>query len=129
MAPSSNFAVENGFGERVVSWIREYVQVNNVKLDVKNEEYSLISKNFGIFEIISWKGDWNDARKIILKASKKMKIKVIDPGYHEKNNLLMSFIGASKEYGKVFSKGSFVGIVTLGVKSGKLVIKDEKRSS
>jgi hypothetical protein len=129
LAPSSNFAVENGFGESVVSWIREYVQTNNAKFEVKNEEYSLISKNFGIFEIISWKGDWNYARKIILKASKKMKIKVIDPGYHEKNNLLMSFIGASKEYGKVFSKGSFVGIVTLGVKSGRLVIKDEKRSS
>jgi len=129
LAPSSRFAVESGFGEKAVSWIREYVQANDVKLDVKNEEYTLISKNFGIFEIISWKGDWNDARKIILKASKKMKIKVIDPGYHEKNNLLMSFIGVSKEYGKVFSKGSFVGIVTLGIKSGKLIIKDEKRSS
>lgn len=128
MVHTSNFAVEEGYGEKVVTWIREYVQESDVKLDVKTENYSLISKNFGNFDIISWKGEWREARKIILKVSKKMKIKVIDPGYHEKNNLLMSFIGASKEYGKVFSKGGFIGVVTLGVKSGRWVIKSERTS-
>ena len=90
------------------------------------EGYQVCTKNFGNFEIISWSGNWSDARKIIIKSSTKLSMKVIESGYHQKDNLLLSFFGLGKEFAKVYKKGNYIGALVLGTRSGKWYVKSEK---
>ena len=126
MAGSDNFGVENGMGHRAVDWMNSYSKEKKMEFKAKLEGYQILSKNFGDFEIISWRGNWSDARKIIIKASTKLSMKVIESGYHQKDNLLISFFGFGKEFGKVYKKGNYIGTIVLGMRSGKWYIKSEK---
>jgi hypothetical protein len=126
MASSDNFGVENGMGHRAVEWMNSYSKEKKMEFKAKLEGYQILSKNFGDFEIISWRGNWSDARKIIIKASTKLSMKVIESGYHQKDNLLISFFGFGKEFGKVYKKGNYIGSIVLGMRSGKWYIKSEK---
>jgi hypothetical protein len=126
MAGSDNFGVENGMGHRAVEWMNSYSKEKKMEFKAKLEGYQILSKNFGDFEIISWRGNWSDARKIIIKASTKLSMKVIESGYHQKDNLLISFFGFGKEFGKVYKKGNSIGTIVLGMRSGKWYIKSEK---
>ena len=126
MAGSDNFGVENGMGHRAVEWMNSYSKEKKMEFKAKLEGYQISSKNFGDFEIISWRGKWSDARKIIVKASTKLSMKVIESGYHQKDNLLISFFGFGKEFGKVYKKGNYIGTIILGIRSGKWYIKSEK---
>jgi hypothetical protein len=62
----------------------------------------------------------------MLKASSKLKIKVLESGYHEKGNLLSSFFGVSVEFAKIYRNGNLVGQIELKLKSGKWIAKSEK---
>jgi len=126
MAGADNFGVENGMGHRAVEWMNSYSKEKKMEFKAKLEGYQILSKNFGDFEIISWRGNWSDARKIIIKASTKLSMKVIESGYHQKDNLLISFFGFGKEFGKVYKKGNYIGTIVLGMRSGKWYIKSEK---
>jgi len=126
MASTDNFGVENGMGHRAVEWMNSYSKEKKMEFKAKLEGYQILSKNFGDFEIISWRGNWSDARKIIIKASTKLSMKVIESGYHQKDNLLISFFGFGKEFGKVYKKGNYIGTIVLGMRSGKWYIKSEK---
>ena len=126
MAGTDNFGVENGMGHRAVEWMNSYSKEKKMEFKAKLEGYQILSKNFGDFEIISWRGNWSDARKIIIKASTKLSMKVIESGYHQKDNLLISFFGFGKEFGKVYKKGNYIGTIVLGMRSGKWNIKAEK---
>ena len=127
MAGADNFAVEQGMGERAVVWMNSFSAKSNMNFECMLEGYSIVTIHFGTFEVVSWKGEWSDARKIIVKASHKLGMKVIEGGYHQKDNILMSLIGASKEYAKVYRRGTFIGTLVLGKKSGHWVIVFEKR--
>jgi len=126
MAGTDNFGVENGMGHRAVEWMNSYSKEKKMEFKAKLEGYQILSKNFGDFEIISWRGNWSDARKIIIKASTKLSMKVIESGYHQKDNLLISFFGFGKEFGKVYKKGNYIGTIVLGMRSEKWYIKSEK---
>jgi hypothetical protein len=126
MAGTDNFGVENGMGHRAVEWMNSYSKEKKMEFKAKLEGYQISSKNFGDFEIISWRGNWSDARKIIIKASTKLSMKVVESGYHQKDNLLISFFGFGKEFGKVYKKGNYIGTIILGMRSGKWYIKSEK---
>jgi hypothetical protein len=126
MAGTDNFGLENGMGHRAVEWMNSYSKERKMEFKAKLEGYLISSKNFGDFEIISWRGNWSDARKIIIKASTKLSMKVIESGYHQKDNLLISFFGFGKEFGKVYKKGNYIGTIVLGTRSGKWYIKSEK---
>ena len=126
MASTDNFGVENGMGHRAIEWMNSYSKEKKMEFKAKLEDYQISSKNFGDFEIISWRGNWSDARKIIIKASTKLSMKVIESGYHQKDNLLISFFGFGKEFGKVYKKGNYIGTIVLGMRSGKWYIKSEK---
>ena len=126
MAGSDNFGVENGMGHRAVEWMNSYSKEKKMEFKAKLEGYQISSKNFGDFEIISWRGKWSDARKIIVKASTKLSMKVMESGYHQKDNLLMSFFGFGNEFGKIYKKGNYIGTIVLGIRSGKWYIKSEK---
>jgi hypothetical protein len=126
LARADNFAVEQGKAEKAIEWMNSYAKKNNKNLEVKREGYLLPTTRFGNFEFISWKGDWSAARSIMLKASSKLNMKVLEAGYHQKGNLLSSFFGVSSEFGKVYRSGTLIGQIELGSKSGKWIVKSER---
>ena len=79
MKDSETFGIEKGHGEEVVAWLNE--QSKNGKFEARLYGYSVATKNFGEFELFSWRGEVHLARKLIVKASKRFKIKVIEGGY------------------------------------------------
>ena len=87
MANSETFGVEKGHGEKIVGWLNEQSKTQNIKLEARLYNYEVSTKNFGYFEMFSWMGDVQIARKMIIKASKKFKIKVIEGGYKPKEKL------------------------------------------
>jgi hypothetical protein len=88
MRDSETFGVEKGHGEQVVSWLNEQAKSQSIKLEARLYGYSISTKNFGDFEMFSWIGDVQIARKMIIKASKRFKIKVIEGGYKPKEKLI-----------------------------------------
>ena len=84
MKDSETFGVEKGYGEEVVSWLNEQSQERNLKLEARLYGQNMPTTNFGTFEMFSWIGDVQTARKLIVKASKRFKVKVIEGGYKTK---------------------------------------------
>jgi len=76
---SETFGIEKGHGEEVINWLNE--QSKDGKFEARLYGYSITTKNFGEFEMFSWRGEVQIARKLIIKASKRFKIKVIEGGY------------------------------------------------
>ncbi len=88
MSDSETFGVEKGHGEEVVSWLNNQAKTQGVKLEARLYGYEISTKNFGDFEMFSWMGDVQIARKMIIKASKRFKVRVIEGGYKPKEKLL-----------------------------------------
>lgn len=126
MTNANNFALEQGKSAKAIDWMNSYAKMKNRKLEVKLENYSLSTLKFGNFDAISWNGDWSAARLIIVKASSKLNMKVIEAGYHKKGSLISSLLGGSDEIAKVYSGGKLVGNIVLKSKSGKWIVKSEK---
>lgn len=126
MATTDNFAIEQGKAQRAIEWLNSYATKNNKKLEVKLEGYLLSTTQFGNFEVVSWKGEWSTARNLIIRASKKLNIKVVEAGYHVKGQLLPSLFGISREFAKVYSGGTIIGNLELGTRSGRWIVKGEK---
>ena len=76
---SETFGIEKGHGEEVIKWINEQSKEGN--FEARLYGYSISTNNFGEFEMFSWVGDVQIARKLIIKASKRFKIRVIEGGY------------------------------------------------
>ena len=87
MSDSETFGVEKGHGEEVVAWLNENAKSQKTKLEARLYGYDLSTKNFGEFEMFSWIGDVQTARKMIIKASKRFKVKVIEGGYKPKEKV------------------------------------------
>jgi len=125
LAEADSFAVEHRKVQDAIKWMNAYANKNNYKFEAKLAGYSMQTVKFGSFELITWSGDWSAARNIIKKASKQLRAKVIESGYHEKRDLLSAMFGASSEYGKVYSNGNQVGQIEMNRKAGRWVIKSE----
>lgn len=126
MTSANNFALEQGKSAKAIDWMNSYAKMKNRKLEIRSENYSLSTLKFGNFDAISWNGDWSAARLIIVKASSKLNMKVIEAGYHKKGSLISSLLGGSDEIAKVYSGGNLVGNIVLKSKSGKWIVKSEK---
>jgi len=87
MGDSETFGIEKGYGEEVISWLNEQSKKQSWKLEARLYGYTISTKNFGEFEMFSWIGDVQIARKLINKASKRFKIKVIEGGYKPKEKI------------------------------------------
>ena len=87
MANSETFGVEKGHGKEVVSWLNEQAELQSIKLEARLYNHSIITENFGEFEMFSWIGNVQNARKMIIKASKRFKVKVIEGGYKPKDKI------------------------------------------
>jgi len=87
MAVSETFGIEKEHGEEVIVWLNEQAKSQKTKLEARLYGYSISTKNFGDFEMFSWVGDVQIARKLIIKASKRFKVKVIEGGYKPKEKV------------------------------------------
>jgi hypothetical protein len=126
LTSANNFALEQAKSGKAIEWMNSYAKIKNKKFEARLEEYSLSTLKFGNFDAIYWKGDWSAARSIIIKASSKLNMKVIESGYHKKGNLVSSLFGGSDEIAKVYSGGNLIGNIVLKSKSGKWIVKSEK---
>ena len=88
MRGSESFGVEEGYGTKLVEWLNEEASKQNLKFEARLYGYNLTTQNFGTFEMFSWIGNVQSARKLIVKASKRFKIKVIEGGYKTKEKIL-----------------------------------------
>ncbi len=88
MKDSETFAVESGYGEKVIEWLNGEAKKANKKFEARLYDHTITTQNFGSFEMFSWMGDTQFARKLIVKASKRFKIKVIEGGYKTKERIL-----------------------------------------
>jgi hypothetical protein len=88
MRNSETFAVENGFGQKAMEWLNEEAKKVNRKFEARLYDHTITTQNFGSFEMFSWMGDVHVARKLVVKVSKRFKIKVIEGGYKTKERIL-----------------------------------------
>ena len=88
MGDAETFGVEKGYGEQAVQWMNEEAEKLDWKFEARLYGYEIETKNFGPFEMFSWIGDTKAARSLVIKASKRFKIKVIEGGYKAKEIML-----------------------------------------
>ena len=85
---SETFGIEKGYGQQVIEWLNEESRKSKLKFEARLYNEDIETKNFGTFEMFSWIGDVQVARKLIIKASKRFKIKVIEGGYKTKEKII-----------------------------------------
>ena len=125
MRDSETFGIEKGHGEEVISWLNE--QSKNSKFEARLYGYTVSSKNFGEFELFSWRGEVQLARRLIIKASKRFKIKVIEGGYKPTERI---FRMKKFDYAKVRKGDRTIGQIEFEVSrfgNGQWEIKSEER--
>ena len=84
---SETFGIENGCGKEVIEWLNDEAKKDKLKFEARLYGQQIKTQNFGEFELFSWVGDVQIARKMIVKASKRFKIKVIEGGYKTKEKI------------------------------------------
>lgn len=127
MGDSETFGIEKGYGEEVVKWLNEQAKVNGSKLEARLYGYIVSTKNFGDFEMFSWIGDVQIARKMINKASKRFKIKVIEGGYKPKERI---FQMKKFDYAKIRKDEKTIGQIEFEASrfgKGEWEVKNEER--
>ena len=127
MRDSETFGVEKGHGEEVVNWLNVQAKNQKPKLEARLYGYSISTKNFGDFEMFSWMGDVHIARKMIIKASKRFKVKVIEGGYKPKERV---FRMKKFDYAKVKKGDKTIGqleFIASRFGNQHWEIKDEER--
>ena len=90
MAGSETFGVESGFIDEVLGWMNSEAKKRKSKFEARAYNYEITTKNFGTFDMFSWIGDVKVARNLIIKASKRFKVKVIEGGYRTKEKVIKS---------------------------------------
>jgi cell division protein YceG involved in septum cleavage len=127
MGNSETFGVQKGHGKEIVEWLNDQSKTQNTKLEARLYNYEISTKNFGDFEMFSWIGDVQIARRLIIKASKKFKIKVIEGGYKPKEKV---FKMKKFDFAKVKKGDKTIGQLELAVSrfgNAQWEIQDEER--
>lgn len=81
MAGSESFGVQEGHGARVVAWINEHAARQGARLEARLYGHTVRTQNFGSFEMFSWMGDVKAARRAVVRASRRFRVRVIEGGY------------------------------------------------
>ena len=127
MGNSETFGVQKGHGKEIVEWLNQQSKTQNSKLEARLYNYEISTKNFGDFEMFSWMGDVQIARRMIIKASKKFKIKVIEGGYKPKEKV---FRMKKFDFAKVKKGDKTIGQLEFAVSrfgNAQWEIQDEER--
>jgi len=124
---SETFGIEKGFGQKVILWINEQAKKNKSKFEARLYDYDITTKNFGTFEMFSWIGDIQVVRNLVVKASKRFKVKIIEGGYKPKER---TFTMKKSDYAMVRKGDKVLGHLEFessrfGFEKWK--IKDEER--
>ena len=124
---SESFGIEKGHGQEIVDWLNEQAQEKGFKFEARLYGYDLETDNFGTFEMFSWRGEVQNARKLIIKASKRFKVKVIEGGYKTKEKI---FHTKKSDYGMVRKGDKVIGHIEFEASRfgrEKWKIKEEER--
>ena len=127
MADSESFGIEKGFGSQAVQWMNEQAKISKWEFEARLYNHEITTKNFGSFEMYSWIGDPKAARDLIIKASNRFKIKVIEGGYKSKQFILKF---EKSEYGMVRKGDRVIGRIEFSssrLTDSKLTVKLEER--
>ena len=127
MRDSETFGIEKGRGEEVVAWLNEQAKSQKIKLEARLYGYSVSTKNFGDFEMFSWMGDVQVARKLVIKASKRFKIRIIEGGYKPKDKI---FKMKKIDFAKVKKGDKTIGVIEFVASrfgNGQWEIENEER--
>lgn len=108
MKDSESFGVEKGHGEKVIAWINKQAEGKGMDLKARLYGYDLQTDNFGTFEMFSWMGNVQDARRLVIRASKRFKVKVIEGGYKTREKI---FRLKRSDYGLVRKGDRIIGHV------------------
>ncbi len=84
MRDSETFGIEKGHGDKVIEWLNGTAEGENLRFEARKYGYDVRTENFGEFEMFSWMGDVQHARKLITRAGKRFKVKTIEGGYKTK---------------------------------------------
>ena len=68
---------------------------NKWKFEARLYNHSITTKNFGVFEMFSWIGDVKVARNLIVKVSKRFRVRVIEGGYKPEDKI---YIRSNSDY-------------------------------
>jgi len=127
MADAESFGIEKGFGNQAVQWMNEQAKILGWKFEARLYDYDITTNNFGSFEMYSWIGDPKAARDLVIKASKRFKIKVIEGGYKSRQFVLKV---EKNEYGMVRKGERVIGRIEFAssrLTESKWVVKLEER--
>ncbi len=127
MRDSETFGIEKGHGEKTIEWLNDTAKRENVKFEARKYGYDIKTENFGEFEMFSWIGNVHYARRMIVKAGKRFKIKTIEGGYKTKEHV---FSMKKTDYAMVRRGDKLIG--HLQFEAGRFgrdqwVIKEEER--
>jgi hypothetical protein len=127
MADSETFGIEKGYGQQAIEFMNEEAKKEGWKFEARLYNYEIATKNFGPFEMFSWMGDVKAARDLIIRASKRFKIKVIEGAYKSKLILLRR---EKTEYALVRKGDRIIGHLEFSaprIKNSKWIVKLEER--
>jgi hypothetical protein len=103
---SETFGIEKGYGKQAIEWLNDEAKQNNLNFEARLYGYEVTTQNFGSFELFSWIGDMQVARKLVTKVSKRFKIKVIEGGYKTKEKIVKF---KKQDYGMVRKGDKVIG--------------------
>jgi hypothetical protein len=103
---SETFGIEKGYGKQAIEWLNDEAKQNDLKFEARLYGHEVTTQNFGSFELFSWIGDMQVARKLIIKVSKRFKIKVIEGGYKTKEKIVKF---KKQDYGVVRKGDKVIG--------------------
>ena len=87
MDASETFGIESGFAEKAIEWMNDQAKKRKSKFEARSYNFEITTKNFGTFEMFSCIGDVKVARRLIIKASRHFKVRVIEGGYKPKDKI------------------------------------------
>lgn len=85
---SETFGIEKGYGRQAIEWLNEEAKENGLRFEARLYGHEISTQNFGSFEMFSWVGDIQVARRLTIKVSKRYKIKVIEGSYKTKEKIV-----------------------------------------
>lgn len=103
---SETFGIEKGYGKQAIEWLNDEAKQNDLKFEARLYGHEITTQNFGSFELFSWVGDMQVARKLVIRVSKRFKIKVIEGGYKTKEKIVKF---KRQDYGMVRKGDKVIG--------------------
>jgi hypothetical protein len=128
LADAESFGIEKGYGRQAVDWMNEEAKRSDLEFEARLYNYEVTTKNFGIFEMFSWIGGSKIARDLVVKASKRFRIKVIEGGYTPIR--LVIKVSSRNEYGIVRKGDRVIGQIEFTssrLTNSKWVVSKEER--